>query len=730
MAQIDSNLTKDQVAQMEREFARKRAAAERRRAAELARLSDERTMVDERQTTWTYFIVDGNFIRLIACDTAEETLDVPADFEGFPLKEVDPEAFSNLVATREIALPDSIEAIGAYAFRGCENLERLVLPARTTTFSSSWVSKCPNLTELSLPESLETVTNEVLANQAVKTLAIGRHTQFIQPGAFEKSHLETLIISPDNEHIGTDGTCIYSADGSVLVALAKPAHCYEVAAGCQRIATKAFAGAKMLEEVTLPEGVTHIDELAFANSGITTFTCPASLVEIGSKAFLRCLSLKTVTLNEGLRIIENEAFAGSTLESLRIPASVESIGNSITVRTNVCHSGDDATFTIDDASGIYFIDGQGCLYRNDLDGMHLVQMLEPSLTAYEVNASTVAIEEKAFAYHNALESVELPEGLKRIGDGAFRVCRKLRRVSVPDSLDSVGPDAFIDTALEYFRIPAGLVDIGKNALVTDGSHHEFVPPALRTIDVDPGNPRFFMHTGMLCRRTELGVNVVMFTSSCERVEFPEEIIEVEDYALNNARGIRELHLNARLRTIGACGLSVMSQIRHVRIDVEEPIEGMTSFVLHFPATTHSVHGFLLALGGLGSLYLPDIFAQYDNCIAAARDYHAPGKSENASAYEQVKLIIDRLNDSVLLTDNSKRRYQTLVTSNIEEICTDIARHDDRVAMGQLADLGLLTADNLDSVVASVNKLQDAAMTGYLLEMKRIRFSDHAIDFDL
>ena len=235
---------------------------------------------------------------------------------------------------------------------------------------------------------------------------------------------------------------------------------------------------------------------------------------------------------------------------------------------------------------------------------------------------------------------------------------------------------------------------------------------------------------MLCRRTKLGANVVMFTSSCERVEFPEEIIEVEDYALNNARGIRELHLNARLRTIGACGLSVMSQIRHVRIDVEEPIEGMTSFVLHFPATTHSVHGFLLALGGLGSLYLPDIFAQYDNCIAAARDYHAPGKSENASAYEQVKLIIDRLNDSVLLTDNSRRRYETLVTSNIEEICTDIARHDDRVAMGQLADLGLLTADNLDAVVASVNKLQDAAMTGYLLEMKRIRFSDHAIDFDL
>ena len=174
----------------------------------------------------------------------------------------------------------------------------------------------------------------------------------------------------------------------------------------------------------------------------------------------------------------------------------------------------------------------------------------------------------------------------------------------------------------------------------------------------------------------------------------------------------------------------MSQIRHVRIDVEKPIEGATSFVFRFPATTHSVHGFLLALGSLGSLYLPDIMAQYDNCIASARDYHAPGKSDNASAYEQVQLIIERLNAAVLLTDISRQRYRALVSSNIEEICTDIARHDDREAIRQLADLGLLTADNLDSVVAAVNKLQDAAMTGYLLELKRTRFSDHAIDFDL
>ena len=106
MAQIDSNLTKEQVAQMEREFARKRKAAARRRTAELARLSGERTLVDDRQTTWTFVVVDGAFVRVIACNTTEKELRVPETLGGLPVKEVDPEAFSQLVETREIALSD------------------------------------------------------------------------------------------------------------------------------------------------------------------------------------------------------------------------------------------------------------------------------------------------------------------------------------------------------------------------------------------------------------------------------------------------------------------------------------------------------------------------------------------------------------------------------------------------------------------------------------------------
>lgn len=780
MAQIDANVTLEQLEQMEREFARKRSLADRQRRAELARLSDAHTFTDDKGTTWTYVIVDGDSVRITACETSQITLAIPSEIAGLPVRELGTEALSHLESPREIICAPCIESIGAYAFRRCENLKRLALPASTSAFFAGWVSLCNVLDELVLPDSLTVITADVVANPAVRHLVIGGKARSVEPGSFERSKLRSISVSKRNEHLATDGTCLYSADGSVLLALARQVEEYAIAPGCRRIAKKAFVGAKTLKRVIVPEGVEVIDSFAFAHSGIEQLDCPTSLRSIGPKICLHCTSLKTVALNEGLEEVAEEAFANSGLESLHIPASVTQLGRSITSRSQVRHastgagfgsgassgsgsSGADgdvdvagsgvagrddtiatehttanagvsvelASFSIDNGNQTYFVDEYGCIYRRQPDGLHLFQLMEPTIVAYQALAGTTHIDAKAFAQHDRIESAVFPEGLKAIGDAAFKVCRKLRRVEIPSSVESVGKDAFIDTELEEFTIPASLVDIGPCALVTNGAHHEGTPPALRSIHLDERNPRFFMHAGMLCRRVSDSASVVMFTNSCERVDFPESIEAVEDYAFNNAFSITELDLNARLRSIGACGLSVACAIRRVRIDVAKPIEGKTSFVLRFPAASRSVHGFLLALSGnAGSLYLPDIMAQYDSCIASARDYHTPRDTDNASAYEQVKLIVERLNDSILLTNANRQRYHAVLADNIEEICVDIARHDDRATLNELADLGFLNADNLEAVVQAVGKLQDAAMTGYLLEMRRLRFSRTAIDFDL
>ena len=63
MAQIDSNATLEEIAQVELKYASWRRFVEEQRAAELARLSDVREAIDGQGSTWTYVVVDGVFGR-------------------------------------------------------------------------------------------------------------------------------------------------------------------------------------------------------------------------------------------------------------------------------------------------------------------------------------------------------------------------------------------------------------------------------------------------------------------------------------------------------------------------------------------------------------------------------------------------------------------------------------------------------------------------------------------
>ena len=72
----------------------------------------------------------------------------------------------------------------------------------------------------------------------------------------------------------------------------------------------------------------------------------------------------------------------------------------------------------------------------------------------------------------------------------------------------------------------------------------------------------------------------------------------------------------------------------------------------------------------------------------------------------------------------------VMRSNLVDIIVQAARHDDRQVVDDMLDLGYLTKDNIDTVVERAGDVQDAAMTGYLLEVKRRFFGSQLMDFDL
>lgn len=721
--------TREQVERSEAEMARKREAARRKRELEMARTSAPRKFEDS-QAIWVYVVVDEALVRIVGCETDAEVLELPGEIEGMPVYAIGPDACARLETVREIICCPSLEFIGSCAFRMCPNLERIVFPEKVAEYSSSWVQLCPNLADMTLPGALDVFPASVFDNRDVKRLVIGPNVRQIEPGAFQHAALEEVVISDENPYICTDSIGIYTSDKSELLALALPVSRYEVQNGCRKIAKKACYNVEALQEVKLPEGVEELCSFAFSHTGLRSFEAPSTLRIVGEKSFFCCRNMHSISLNEGLQVIGASAFEESALDSLHIPASIREIGNSMSARTNIVHSGPDCSIEIDAASESLFLDGEGGLYRREEDGVHFIQLIDREATEFAIADGTAFVNDYAFAYHDAIESVAVCEGVRRIGANAFRYCVKLRNVSLPSTIEYLGDGAFIDTVLESLHIPAKLAHIGNNALVTKGAHRGEEMPSLQSVTVDAENERYFMSQGMLCRHEADGDRVVLFTNSEARVAMPESIVGIDQYAFNNARGIEYLSLNKGLRTISAAGLTTWCWIKLIHVELTEPLEGRTEFDFEFPDTPKSKHGISQGIGGATWVHVPGIMAQYDICIATARDYNAPRNPDNISAYEQAQRIIARLQDPILLTPFNRGVFERLLRTYITEICVDVARHDDRTVIDSLVEMGFVNEGNLEDIIMAVGKLQDAAMTGYLLELKRLRFGKAAFDFDL
>lgn len=718
------------VEQFEEIHKQRKEAKKKQRELEFARASKPVTTTDEFGNVWTYVIVDGSVARIEKCATENASVEFPVAIDGVPVYAIGAEALAENRYIEEIVCADSIESIGACAFRLNENLKRLVLPQRVTEFQEGWVRHCPRLEELVLPGMLDEITLHVFDNRSLKRLFIGDNVYKIEPGAFQNTNLEEVTIGAANAFLWTDGTGIYSSDCTVLYALARPVERYAVKDGCKALAKKCCYGIESLKSIELPGSIVQLEPFSLSHTGLVSFEAPASLETLGEKAFYYCKSLEEMNLNEGLVEIGDSAFEESSLAALRIPASIERIGSSVTARTSVVHSGPECSFEIDPACETLFVDGAGGLYRREQDGSHLVQLIDREMQEYEMGAEAVAIDPYAFAFHDAVRRVVVPDGVKVVGKSAFRICRNLSEVTLPDSVEEIGDEAFLDTRLESFRVPARLAKLGKNALITYGAHHGELTPSLAHIEVAEGNDLFYMASGILCRKTGNGASAIVFTSSEPHVVFPDEITRVEEYAFNNARGIDYLSLNPRIETIGSCGMTTWCWIRHIHVRLAEELEGRKEYDFYFPDTPKGIHGISLGIGGSSWVNVPAIMAQYDNCIVSARDYNAPHSSDNISAYEQVKLVLGRMKDPILLTEVNRGMFMRLLRSHIVDMCVDIARHDDREAMDELIGRGFVNGDNLETIIEHVGRLQDAAMTAHLLEVKRLRFGRAVIDFDL
>lgn len=217
-----------------------------------------------------------------------------------------------------------------------------------------------------------------------------------------------------------------------------------------------YLGDDTITKVIIPEGVTTIEEYAFANlTALEEIEIRSTkLVKIGVGAFFGCEKLKKINL-ENVKFINQKAFFGCALETLDL-SSVVAIGNYAFENCNLI------SLALPASSQSL---GVGAFYNNDL------------LMSVEFGAPKMKIGSYAFAECNRLGTASINAAV--VASYAFFNCSQLSSVTLGKDISVIGEYAFAGTSIKTFKEDNNpLLSLSADKkLVFNGSELVLVAPA-------------------------------------------------------------------------------------------------------------------------------------------------------------------------------------------------------------------------------------------------------------
>lgn len=339
------------------------------------------------------------------CKTTVIPADVAALGEG---------AFMQLPLTA-VMIPSSVSVYGNKVFYGCNDIETVMVGAKTPAALTADVFTCTSRATLIVPTgSLAAYEKANVWKNFLKRIEISSSTLPIQ---FADSQVKELCV--DNWDQDSDKELSY-AEAAAVTDLGE--------------VFKNNTNIQSFDELQYFTGLTAIGDSAFYYcSRLTSVVLPETVTAIGASAFQYCFYLSSIRLSENLENIASDAFWNCVrLTSIRIPAKVSSIGDTV---FGYCTQLTDVSV---DPANTVFDSREGCNAIVETSTNTLYQ----AFVSTRIPSTVTTIGRFAYSYVAGLTELRIPSNVTALAGVSVFSCGDLRSVVLPAELTTIGHQSF------------------------------------------------------------------------------------------------------------------------------------------------------------------------------------------------------------------------------------------------------------------------------------------------
>ena len=372
------------------------------------------------------------------------------------VKSIGMRAFYWCTGLTSVTIPNSVTSIGSSAFEGCTGLTSFTIPNSVNGIGSYAFYECTNLTSLIIGSGIKNISDCAFANcpELLDVYCYAEQVPNTASDAFEDSYIEFATL-----HIPGILSGVYAST--------EPWKNFKTTVLVSNTSCIDGVNYNINFETKTAEVIAKNDEKYSGNVVIPSSIIYAgktySVTSIGERAFYNCTNLLSIAIPSSLTRVKKGAFIGCQSLTKFIVADIAAY-------CGIIYDGDDynGDFPLGIAHHLYCDENTEITELIIPEGVTKIETRAFRdaiyITSVVLPNTLTNIGQEAFRGMSGLASVTIPNSVTNIGNSAFSDCRSLTSIAIPNSVTTIEEFAFYDCrALTSISIGSGVASIGSEA---------------------------------------------------------------------------------------------------------------------------------------------------------------------------------------------------------------------------------------------------------------------------